>query len=182
MKPMSKHEFNSAAATDKYFRGRWHYFEEAIKVAARLRPKSVLEIGAYTLPLFYGSDRLDIRRRKAVTVVHDIRKTPWPMSAAAYDLLIALQVWEHLNGRQEAAFLEACRLAKHVLLSVPYKWNVPANPSHHAIDEVKTARWTCFAQPEWTKIVSDGGPRRYMLLFDSRRFQQQLRARYCAAT
>ena len=72
-----------------------------------------------------------------------------------YDMFIALQVWEHLVGRQREAFNEVMRISKMAILSFPYMWNCPEDnanyPEHHMIDEKIISEWTLGVEP--MKIV-----------------------------
>ncbi len=51
---------------------------------------------------------------------HDAIVVPWPIDDKAYDLFIALQVWEHLERKQKEAFEEVMRTSKAAILSFPY--------------------------------------------------------------
>lgn len=85
------------------------------------------------------------------TYHHDATEKPWPVKDKAYDLFIALQVWEHLNGKQTRAFREAMRISKAAVLRFPYKWICPKDnanyPEHHDIDEELIADWTLNIKP-----------------------------------
>ena len=79
--------------------------------------------------------------RPGADLQHDIGKAPWPARDGEYDLVVALQVWEHLEGRQRQAFAEARRVGRRVLLSLPYLWQCPGD-CHHGIDDDMIFGWT----------------------------------------
>lgn len=138
----------------KYYQNRWEYLEIASAMAMKERPVRVLELGAYLLPLFKKSDVLDVEKiLPRLTFRHDLKRVPWPVKDKAYDLVIALQVWEHLEGGQEAAFREVMRVSRGAVLSFPYQWNKPGDP-HHGIDREVIARWTLHHPPE--EIIEAG--------------------------
>jgi hypothetical protein len=131
-----------------YYVGRWEYFSEVIKLVIKEKPTKVLELGSYLYPIVKNSDTME--KNSAVphiTYYHDATNIPYPIKDSAYDLFIALQVWEHLGGKQRDAFREVMRISKMAILSFPYKWNCPGN-LHHNIDENVIADWTLHIQPE----------------------------------
>lgn len=86
---------------------------------------------------------------------HDATVVPWPIDDKAYDLFIALQVWEHLEGKQKEVFEEVMRTSKAAILSLPYMWDCPKDnanyPEHHMIDEKIISEWTLNVKPK--KII-----------------------------
>ena len=153
----------------EYYAGRWAYFREVIKLVEQIDPRSVLELGP---ALFTIVKNADIMRKpdidiwgvpeniQATEYLHDATKTPWPVSRK-YDLFIALQVFEHLTGAQAQAFQEVKRVARHAILSLPYKWDCPADnanyPEHHMIDESTILEWTNGEAPQkWIYIERTG--------------------------
>ncbi len=133
----------------KYYRNRWPYLEAAATMAMKDKPNKILEVGAYLLPLFKSSDVIDLKTDiPRLTFRHDITKIPWPIKDKAYDTVIALQVWEHLGNAQADAFREVMRVARSAVLSFPYLWDMPNDPSHHGIDKAIIARWTLHHPPE----------------------------------
>ena len=101
--------------------------------------------------------------------LHDATKIPWPIIDKEYDMFIALQVWEHLLGKQKEAFREVMRISRMAILSFPYMWDCPKDnanyPEHHMIDEKIIADWTLNIEPiKVVKILRTGervskGPR-----------------------
>ncbi len=160
-------DFMSARARWPYLKRRWNYYREAISVAKRLSPRRVLEIGTSYIPLFPVSDRLDYKADFRPTFLHDVTVVPWPIADQAYDLVVALQVWEHLGNRQREAFAELPRVAKYALLSLPYRWRSRSNPSHSGIDDEVVLRWAGGREPvETVEVPRFGGRRRKIYLFD----------------
>lgn len=132
----------------KYYKDRWPYLETAASMAMKEAPEKILELGTYRLPLFKRSDVMDLKTDiPRLTFRHDITKAPWPIADKAYDMVVALQVWEHLGDGQEAAFREVMRVARGAVLSFPYLWNKPGD-IHHGIDKTIIARWTLQYPPE----------------------------------
>lgn len=159
LRPISKADFDRALKRDVYYAGRWSYFSEVLWLARRIRPNSVLELGPHTLPLFPAGDTLDRRASVSPTYLHDARRTPWPVDRR-YDLLIGLQVWEHLGPHQTAAFREMRRVADHVMLSVPFLWHAPHDPEHGGIDHQTVLRWSGGVPPKATVLANYYGTRR----------------------
>ena len=120
---------------------RWEYYKEAIKLAGNTVGNSILEVGPYRRPLFSGSDILDCWAGANPTYLHDASVTPWPIAGRRYDLLVALQVWEHLGSSQASAFEEVMRVSKRAVLSFPYMWECPGDV-HHGIGYDKIEEWT----------------------------------------
>jgi SAM-dependent methyltransferase len=69
--------------------------------------------------------RNDIVALDGVDVVHDLSKRPWPWRDAEFDVLLAIQVLEHLDDLG-AVMEELCRIVKPggcLLVEVPYALN-----------------------------------------------------------
>ena len=160
-------DFTSARARWPYLKRRWNYYREAISIAKRLAPRRVLEIGTAYIPLFPVSDRLDYKADFRPTFLHDATVVPWPIADQAYDLVVALQVWEHLGNRQREAFSELPRVARYALLSLPYRWRSKTNISHSGIDDQVVLRWAGGLEPvETVEVPRFGRRRRKIYLFD----------------
>jgi len=158
-----------SSPNEEYYAGRWVYFQEVIKIIDEVNPQSVLELGPALFPVVKNAD---IMRRPEIDkwgvpsdmqvteYLHDASKTPWPIKKK-YDLFIALQVFEHLVDSQVQAFQEIKRIAKHAVLSLPYKWDCPKDnanyPEHHMIDESTILEWTNGEAPvKWVYIERTG--------------------------
>lgn len=155
---------------EEYYMGRWTYFQEVIKIVEDINPKRVLELGPALFTVVKDSD---IMRKpemdhwgipakiNATEYLHDATICPWPIQDNAYDLFIALQVFEHLVDRQAEAFQEVKRIARHAILSLPYKWDCPVDnanyPEHHMIDEDTILQWTKGEAPQqWIYMERTG--------------------------
>lgn len=156
----------------RYYRGRWEYTSRALGQAARLirrdRLRTALEMGAPVQPVIVGADVMDIAARPQLDpsvrfVLHDATQTPWPFEDKAYDLFLALQVFEHLGDRQPEAFREVRRVARHAIISLPIDW-VTADPRdlHHQIAKERVLSW--FAPVVPTRVVTGNrGPRQRLI-------------------
>lgn len=164
---LSYGEFLRVREQQRYLKRRWPYYREAIEMARRVAPRRVLEIGCRDTPLFRSSDRLDYEESFAPTVLHDATVVPWPIADQAYDLVVALQVWEHLGDRQAEAFAELPRVARYAMLSLPYRWRSRHDPSHSGIDDGVVRRWAGGREPiETVQVPRFGRHRRKIYLFD----------------
>lgn len=152
---LTRGEFRALEAKDRYWQGRWGYLSTAIWWMGEGPTGAVLEIGPYKKPLLETADVLDVRPYAGAgrtTYAWDAAKTPWPIRDDRYDLVIALQVWEHLGDQQRAAFAEVRRIARRAILSFPYRWHCPGD-CHHAIDDAVIADWTLQTRPTRTQLV-----------------------------
>lgn len=127
---------------------RWQYMQRTIEIAKSINPVRVLEIGPNGITLSNESDQLYLhttdqdsynsgRRYK-----QDARAVPWPFEDKSYDLVIALQVLEHLSPKQTDVFNEIVRITKHAIISLPLRWRCPHDPIHHMIDYPQIREWT----------------------------------------
>ena len=163
-------EWEALAAADVYWRPRWDYLSvvagwvRRIGEANHLAPQHVLEIGPYTRALVDSCDTMDCRRwpLKIVrgmtqpTWLMDARKTPWSMiDDDAYELAVAMQVWEHLAPAQEQAAAELMRIARCAVVSVPFEWG-PGHGCHSGITPATVRRWFAgVGSVEATEVVGN---------------------------
>lgn len=151
MRVVKKADFDAVVGGDAYYEGRWHYFETAIKMALEESPESVLEVGAHTFPLF-NDQTMDIRSDANPSYIHDASDSPWPLRTDSVDVVVGLQVWEHLREKRQA-FREAMRVArKSVILSFPYEWDCPHDRTHHDIDYRVICLWIGAPPSEYTVV------------------------------
>ncbi len=154
LQTISEADVRRLAADDPYWRGRWEYLSVAAEFARDLPGvQKVLEIGPYTQPLVIGADTMDRRvwpGGHEPTFPHDATKTPWPIADGAYDLIVALQVWEHLTGFEREAFGELVRVARWAILSLPWGW--PGDNTHSGIDWPTVNEWTGNRMPVCRRI------------------------------
>lgn len=176
IRPITKAEFDAVVKRYPYYRGRWPYMSVAAREVAdlisRYRLRTALELGPHLRPLIVGADAMvlspteDLDAEGSV-IVQDARETPWAVPDGAYDLFVALQVFEHLDGRQSAAFGEVCRVARHAVISLPIDWVLEdATDIHHGIPQERVLGW--FAPRVPTRIV-EGNPspgRRVIYIFE----------------
>lgn len=156
-----------------YYEGRWAYFSQVINIIQENKEiKKVLELGPSFQTIVKNCDvmvkpEIDVwgRPQKYVAkeYIHDATIIPWPIKDKEYDLFIALQVWEHLVGKQKEAFQEVIRTSKMAILSFPYMWDCPKDnvnyPEHHMIDEKIISEWTLNVETVKTIIIPRTGDR-----------------------
>jgi hypothetical protein len=137
---VSKSDFEKMCFKDPYFMNRWGYMSHAIfyslGVLKSIKNPKILEIGSNDFPLCKFSETMDVVGEPTykMDVCDDWDDLP------DYDLIIALQVWEHLED-PKLAFKNVLEHTDNVILSLPYKWNCPGN-CHHMIDEKTIFEWT----------------------------------------
>ena len=137
IRPLTHAEFAVMAAGFPYYNGRWPYISAALEQASMLIErhglKTALELGAPIRPTIVGAAVMDIKAHADLDptlpiMIHDATKAPWPADDKAYDLFVALQVFEHLRDRQREAFLEVRRVARHAIISLPIDWEMDDPP------------------------------------------------------
>lgn len=154
MQYVTRSDFDAIAAQDKYYKSteRWDLYEAAAAVIQSIAPESTLELGPYRLPIVCDGHTMDRHEYLHPTINHDACEFPWPVERD-YDVFVALQVWEHLEGHQQQAFREVQRFASHAILSFPYEWDCPTNPSHHGITKDVISNWTLNHEPSSVQII-----------------------------
>ncbi len=173
IRPMTRPEFDSMVEAFPYYAGRWVYLRIALAEATRLivdrRLRTTLELGAPVRPVIVGADVMDVVARPELdatvpVTVHDATVIPWPVADKAYDLFMALQVFEHLGDRQPEAFREVRRIARHAIISLPIDWEMddPGN-CHHRIPEARVLSW--FAPIAPTRVIEGSGGTRRRLIY-----------------
>ena len=150
MTPITRDQFEKEAKAtgNPYWLNSWHrrwlYYEQAARLAFTVPHETVLEAGTEGLWVFPGA--------ASVAVGFDLRE-PFPVADKAFDLFIALQVWEHLEGRQAAAFAEVRRIAGAAVLSFPYCWTA-GGPEHEGIDMPRIVEWASGVKPCVVSVVT----------------------------
>lgn len=161
MKFLEEHEYRELASEEYYnpnAADRWPYLSLCIDVIKSNGWEKVLEIGPYNTPLAKACDVMDIDANRLPTdsiwhpkpetrsIIHDASVTPWPIATKAYDVVVGLQVWEHLEGGQKRAFHECHRVAKYALLSFPFEWKCRnakhCRNVHCEVDDSVIKYWT----------------------------------------
>ncbi|MCK5740529.1 class I SAM-dependent methyltransferase [bacterium] len=163
MDPMTRADFDTLLQTERsgYYAGRWAYFSEVVKIVGRLPVQRTLEIGPGLLPIVKDADLMlspledPFGIPKTFTgarIVHDATASPWPLENNQYDLVIALQVFEHLDNKQSRAFREIMRVSRRAILSFPYMWTggleKPSHRAHRDIDRQLIFDWTLNIPPK----------------------------------
>lgn len=143
MELITKEDFNRVLASDIYYKDRWEYISEVIKFAREVAPKRVLEIGPYKLPIFKDSETMDIvKNYPGLTYLADATDLPYQFEGKSFDLLVAMQCLEHLHPMQREVFSEWRRIAKTIVVSLPYMWHCPEDVMHHNIGLDTIKQWT----------------------------------------
>lgn len=110
---------------------RWVYHHAAIEAVRQLElpdTASVLEMGTMGASIVNGSDTIDYSKNRwdfqgfEPTHFHDATDCPWPIKKGSYDLFVALRVWQHLHPHQKAAFDEAKRVARNIVMVIPIEY------------------------------------------------------------
>jgi len=164
----------------RYYERRWDYMEAAIRVSARVSDQvlRVIEIGPYQVPMFFGStviDKKPMLSRGAIAalapkeiIAHDITEPDWPVPPVSGDwpsLAVALQGWEHLEGKQVQAFEELKRHATFALLSFPFEWKTAdPNDCHRDVTRDIIESWTPGAKVMHEEVCAKPSPKRKRLI------------------
>lgn len=149
---------NASPLAKRYFKGRWVYMSRVAEIVRREKPQTILEIGATDRPIALGCDNMDLTDNKLfpLTYVHDATNIPWPVDDKQYDMVIAMQVFEHLEGKQRRVFQEIVRVSESAILTFPDRWHCPGD-CHHDITPEKIKDWTYNMEPR--EIISGVGRR-----------------------
>jgi SAM-dependent methyltransferase len=173
IRPLTQPEFEEMVTRFPYYNGRWGYMSAALDQAQALIRRhglrTALELGAPVRPIIVGADVMDIKARPELDptvpmTIHDATDAPWPVADKAYDLFLALQVFEHLRDRQREAFREVRRVARHAIISLPIDWDMedPRN-CHHQISNERALSW--FAPVTPTRVIEGSGGKRRRLIY-----------------
>lgn len=167
LQPVTYQDYLAALAENPYYKNRWGYYSEAIEQAMKSQPNSCLELGVWSFPLFKNSAIMGLTAAlNRATVIHDAKTTPWPFKDKQFDMFMALQVWEHLEGRQKNAFDEVKRIAKRAVISVPLQWVCENKQDmHHGLTLETFDAWMP-AEPLKVVIVPPWATKRAIYVFD----------------
>lgn len=132
-----------------------------VKIADKLPVQRALEIGPGLLPIVKDADLMLSPEEDVfgipdtfagARIIHDATDSPWPIDNKQYDLVIALQVFEHLDNKQSRAFREILRISRRAILSFPYLWTggleKPSHRAHRDIDRQLIFDWTLNIPPK----------------------------------
>ena len=176
IRPLRNYELIDLGVAEPYYRPRRGYMNAAGLVASDLIERkdlrTALELGPHLRSLIVGADVMDVVRNERLRaegrqIVHDATKAPWPFPDKAYDLFVALQVFEHLGTRQPEAFLEVRRVARNAILSLPIDW-VMADPRncHHLVTEERVLGWFAPVVPTRVVVGNPGHRKRLIYVFE----------------
>jgi len=154
-----------------YYLGRWAYYKEVIEIIKAEKISKSLELGPGYMPIVKNGDIIlnpledqygTPAERPSNVRVFDATIKNWPIEDKTYDLFIALQVWEHLDGKQTRAFREVMRIAKKAIFSFPYQWDGgiidrPSHRAHRDIDMELIRDWTLGIEPKITISIERTG-------------------------
>ncbi len=161
---LTKQQFNDLEARNAYFKGRWDYFDIVINMAKKLSPQSVLEVGPAGCKLVKESKVVDITNnfngeKYEVDYLLDIMKDLGSIKER-FDLIICLQVLEHLEGKQLETFNQLYSMTDNLIISVPYLWTSKTELSHYNIDDEKIREWTGNKTPIESVVIGDNYKRK----------------------
>jgi hypothetical protein len=177
IRPLRRFELIDLGMRIPYYRPRVVYMSAASRIAERLIRDhdlaTALELGPGLRPLIVGADVLDVRvqpnlEAEGRTIIHDATRLPWPIADGAYDLFVALQVFEHLGSQQAAVFREVRRVARHAILSLPIDW-VMSDPKncHHGLTEERVLAWFAPVVPTRIELGNGGHRKRLIYVFEN---------------
>jgi hypothetical protein len=176
IRPLVKPEFDRLAARFPYYRARWSYTSVACDVAGELIERhdlhSALELGPHIRSIIVGADVMDLRAQpdlqaEGPVLIHNATVAPWPVADQAYGLFVALQVFEHLGDRQNAAFREVCRIARHAIISLPIDWEMDdPTDCHHQISNETALSWFAPIVPNRVELGNPGPRKRLVYVFE----------------
>lgn len=132
---------------------RWNYISSAIDMASSLHPSSILELGNMGVSIAEESHTMDIMPTPGINYLFDATAIPWPIADKAYDVFIALQVFEHLDDariKQKSVFNEACRVSRNVIMSIPFMWHNSKLKNHNNITDKIVMDWCSMRKPSRT--------------------------------
>ena len=176
IRPLRNHELVDLALSEPYYRPRRIYLSAAGAAARELidrrRLRTALELGPHLRSLIVGADVMDVVERAELRAegrrfIHDATSAPWPFADKAYDLFVALQVFEHLGDHQPDAFREVRRVARNAILSLPIDWVMgdPAN-CHHGLTHERALSWFAPVVPTRVLIGNPGHRKRLLYVFE----------------
>jgi len=154
MKPtlLTRQQYRAAmdAWPEYYLEQRWVYLSAVAEVMDAIPYRSLLEVGAYRLPIDSAAVCMDLRQYVAGGVVHDADRRPWPWPDNSFDLVASSQTIEHLRDR-EGYFRECRRLARWAVVCYPYRWT-SGTACHQGLDETVMDGWAGRAATERRQV------------------------------
>jgi hypothetical protein len=150
------------------------YYQEVLRFARQYAPDggSILDVGSHNCDYITWFDwfatrhKIDLRKTIEIEGVKTMQGDFMQFqSAAPYDLVLCLQVLEHLQD--PAAFAQKLLgTGKILIVSVPYKWHAGQCSFHlqDPVDEEKLLQWFKIPWLEM-KIVTDNKMKRLVAVF-----------------
>ena len=146
---------------------RWEYIHVVLSQLKVMKPKTILELGSNNINLTTFSDNMclkkddiDVENMMNRKYIQDALKMPWKaIRKKQYDVFIALQVFEHLRGKQAEVFKQIQRVSNTAILSFPFEWEY-ADFIHTGITKNTINKWTCGMRPEEIIVLGDNPNRR----------------------
>ncbi len=136
---------------------RWEYISVVMEILRKMEPATSIEMGSYGIKCIKDSVTVDKKRlgNAYPQMILNGNSTPYPFETGQFDVFIALQVFEHVKNKV-GAFQEAKRIAKNVILSLPY--NIPFIPEdplncHTEIGDREIAGW--FGEPTRKVVIGN---------------------------
>lgn len=134
---------------NKSYKQRWAYINAIVEILKSLNLNNILEIGSMQICLSPQSDNLDlsfemIDKKNLVNKIYiqDCLQVPYNITDKYYDMVVMLQVLEHLSPKQLEVFKEVKRISKNAIISIPHLWNCPDDIEHHMITKEHFDKWT----------------------------------------
>lgn len=159
---------------ENYYNRRkgYNYYKKVQEILEGMKFSSIIDIGSRKSPVI---DHLGKNVKKTMLNIEPLEpKKNMKMITADfytwnpdihYDVALCLQVLEHLDKPKE--FTEKLfQTAKHVIISVPYKWAKGLCKFHvqDPIDEAKMREWSGRDAKE-THIIKDGNRERIIFVY-----------------
>lgn len=176
IRALRRYEISDLTSTIKYYKNRAEYLGVAAGIADGLirdrHLKTALELGPHLRPLIVGADTMELHahpdlQAEGTRIVHDATAAPWPVADKAYDLFVALQVFEHLGTKQPVAFAEVRRVARHAILSLPIDWDLKDKTnSHYMISHERVLSWFAPVAPSRVVVGNGGSGKRLIYVFE----------------
>lgn len=120
---------------------RWHYHSITIELIKTLNIKSgknILEMGTMGVSCVKNSDTFDFGKQwdfpeRDPTYLHDAKVLPWPIKDKAYEVFVALRVFQHLAPLQQECLKEALRISKKIIIVIPDNYRSKIFPNSEGI-------------------------------------------------
>lgn len=167
-------KYNKTHNMENYYTRRkdYNYYKKVKEILDAMKFSSIIDIGSRKSPVI---GHLGKNVKKTMLNIEPLEPAEHTKMITAdfytwepdikYDVALCLQVLEHLDKPKEFA-KKLFQTAKHVIISVPYKWEKGLCKFHvqDPIDEAKMREWTGRDAKE-SHIIKDGNRERIILLY-----------------